>query len=256
MSAGIRGHLLDLGLTEYAEVERLQVRLHEARATNLIGDTLILTEHFAVYTLGRTSRPHHLGPGWDSHGINGIPVCVCDRGGSVTYHGPGQLVGYPILRLRSYCAGPKVYMSLLEETLVRVLAEFGLPAERRRSLPGVWIGDQKIAAMGVRIAQGVTRHGFALNVINDLTPFGAIIPCGLTGLGVTSISRETGDTPRLADVASAVALAFQQVFAISLQRESSHEFLVQVDGALSNCRFRGENSAESPEGRLVRERVH
>lgn len=251
MSAGSQGHLLDLGLTEYAETGDLQVHLHAARATNLIGDTLILTEHYPVYTLGRTARPQHLGECRDDQPIHGVPVWRCDRGGSVTYHGPGQLVGYPILRLARYCAGPKAYMTLLEETVIRALAGFGLSAERRRSLPGVWIADRKIAAMGVRISRGVTRHGFALNITNDLSPFGAIIPCGLLGLEVTSILRETRSRPRLEDVASAVVLAFQQVFGISLKTENPREFLTSVDNALNSGRTPRKAGAGSLERALV-----
>jgi lipoyl(octanoyl) transferase len=222
------GHLLDLGLTEFGKASELQERLHDVRTADLIGDTLILTEHAPVYTLGRTARPEHLGNHGNDRDIDGIPVCRCDRGGSVTYHGPGQLVGYPILRLISYCAGPKAYITLLEETLIRAIAAFGLSGDRRRGLPGVWIADRKIAALGVRISRGVTRHGFALNVMNDLTPFGAIIPCGLPRAGVTSVWHETKG-PRLEDVALAVVLAFQEVFGIPLQRANPSEFLAGLE---------------------------
>jgi lipoyl(octanoyl) transferase len=228
MRPGPPGHLLDLGLTEFAKASKLQERLHEVRTADLIGDTLILTEHAPVYTLGRTARPEHLGNHCNDRDIDGIPVCRCDRGGSVTYHGPGQLVGYPILRLRSYCAGPQAYMTFLEEILIRAIAAFGLSGERRRALPGVWIADRKIAALGVRISRGVTRHGFALNVMNDLTPFGAITPCGLPGTGVTSVWQETKG-PCLEEVAMAVVLAFQEVFGIPLQKANPHEFLAGLD---------------------------
>ena len=138
----------------------------------------------------------------------------------MTYHGPGQLVGYPILRLKDYCAGPKAYMALLEEVLIRGLAALGLPSGRRKGMPGVWVQDRKIAAMGVRVSQGVTRHGFALNVVNDLTPFSAVVPCGLAGCVVTSVVRETGGPVGLDEAMRAVAHAFQEVFELSLAEES------------------------------------
>ncbi|HZC68194.1 MAG TPA: lipoyl(octanoyl) transferase LipB, partial [Nitrospirales bacterium] len=146
------GHLFALGLTDYQEASHLQVALHRARVQDVIGDTLLLTEHLPVYTLGRTTRPEHVGEGWARGIINGIPVLSADRGGSVTYHGPGQLVGYPILRLRTYCAGPKAYVSCLEEVLIQALDALGVPAGRRAGMPGVWAGDRKIAAVGVRIS--------------------------------------------------------------------------------------------------------
>ncbi len=206
------GHVLDLGLTDYREACRLQMDFHQARAEDLIGDTLLVTEHFPVYTLGRTARAEHVGEGWTRGVINSIPVYASDRGGSVTYHGPGQLVGYPILKLRDHCAGPKAYVARLEETLIRALAGFGVLSGRRSGTPGVWVDDRKIAAVGVRIAQGVTRHGFALNVVNDLTPFSAIVPCGLAGCRVTSVANETDSAVGPDQARRAVVQAFQEVF--------------------------------------------
>ena len=213
----------------------------------MIGDVLILTEHLPVYTLGRTSRVEHVGEGWERGLINGIPVCPSDRGGSVTYHAPGQLIGYPILKLHTYCSGPKAYMALLEEVLIRALATFGLASVRRQGMPGVWVGtvgvsagpppagkaDRKIAALGVRISQGVTRHGFALNVVNDLTPFSAIVPCGLAGWGVTSVARETGTTVGLDQLSNAVTQAFQAVFGIALvEAESVQQLLSRAEAQI------------------------
>jgi lipoate-protein ligase B len=215
------GHLLELGLTDYEEAYALQMELHQARVEDAIGDTLVLTEHLPVYTLGRTARAQHVGEGWTSGMIGGVHVRLSDRGGSVTYHGPGQLVGYPILRLRDYCAGPKAFMAQLEEVLIRGLASIGLRSGRRTGMPGVWIRDRKIAALGVRISRGVTRHGFALNVVNDLTPFSAIVPCGLAGIEVTSVAREVMGAPvEPARMMQAVVDAFQDVFKLSLVKES------------------------------------
>ncbi len=210
------GHVLHLGLTDYQDACRLQVNVHQARAEDRIGDALLLTEHLPVYTLGRTARAAHVGAGRARGAINGIPVRASDRGGSITYHGPGQVVGYPILKLRDYCAGPKAYVACLEETVIRALAECGVPSGRRSGMPGVWVEDRKIAAVGVRISRGVTRHGFALNVMNDLSPFSAIVPCGLAGCGVTSVARETGATVGFAQALRAVVRAFQEVFGLAL----------------------------------------
>jgi lipoyl(octanoyl) transferase len=214
-----QGRLLNLGLTAYQDACEVQLRIHEARAAHRIEDVLILTEHLPVYTLGRTARPEHVGAGCERETINGIPVCVSDRGGSVTYHGPGQIVGYPILALRAYCAGPKAYIGLLEEVLIRSLAMLAIPSARRPGTPGVWVKDRKIAAVGVRISRGVTRHGFSLNVTNSLDAFSEIIPCGLVGCPVTSVALEaardvTPDTAR-----QAVVHEFQEVFDISLIEE-------------------------------------
>jgi len=222
------GHLFDLGLTDYQEASLLQVALHQVRVQDMIGDTLLLTEHLPVYTLGRTTHPEHVGEGWVRGMINGIPVLSADRGGSVTYHGPGQLVGYPILRLRTYCAGPKAYVNRLEEVLIRALDTLGVPAGRRAGVPGVWVEDRKIAAVGVRISQGVTRHGFALNVENDLSPFAAIVPCGLAGAGMTSVSLATGAVLELEAVGRAVVGAFQEVFGLALQKECVAEWLAST----------------------------
>jgi lipoate-protein ligase B len=210
------GQVLDLGLTDYREACRLQMDVHLARVENLIDDTLLVTEHFPVYTLGRTARAEHVGEGWTCGVINGIPVYASERGGSVTYHGPGQLVGYPILKLRDHCAGPKAYMARLEETLIRALAAVGVPSGRRSGMPGVWVDDRKIAAVGVRIAQGVTRHGFALNVVNDLTPFSAVVPCGLAGCRMTSVANETDSAVGPDQTRRAVVQAFQDVFGLAL----------------------------------------
>jgi lipoyl(octanoyl) transferase len=208
--------LLNLGLTTYADACDLQVLLHEARAANRIGDILILTEHLPVYTRGRTTRPEHLAGQWDQNTINGIPVCVTDRGGSVTYHGPGQLVGYPILELRRYCAGPKAYVGLLEEVLIRGLSQLAISATRRHGAPGVWVDERKIGAIGVRISKGVTRHGFALNVTNELHPFSAVMPCGLSGCVVTSVALESVGKVSLIAAMQAVTKEFQEVFELAL----------------------------------------
>jgi lipoate-protein ligase B len=231
------GHVLDLGLTDYQDACRLQLNAHQARVEDRIGDALLLTEHLPVYTLGRTARAEHVGERGADGAINGIPVHAADRGGSVTYHGPGQVVGYPILKLRDYCAGPRAYIARLEETVIQALAGLGVPSSRRSGMPGVWVANRKIAAVGVRISRGVTRHGFALNVVNDLSPFSAIVPCGLAGCGVTSVAQETGSTVGFDQALRAVGRAFQEVFGLALAEARVTEILAhsEVGAADAPC---------------------
>ena len=229
------GHMLDLGLTDYPDACHVQVKAHQARVENRIGDVLLLTEHRPVYTLGRTARAEHVGEGWARGVINGIPVHASDRGGSVTYHGPGQMVGYPILKLRDYCEGPKAYVARLEEAVIRALAGLGMPSGRRNGTPGVWVADRKIAAVGVRISRGVTRHGFALNVVNDLRPFSAIVPCGLASCGVTSVAQEAGFPVDFEQVRRAMARAFQEVFGLVFTDARAGEFWAYPDAGVRDA---------------------
>jgi lipoate-protein ligase B len=213
--------LLTFGRLDYEEAWALQHRLVQQRHSDERSDTLVLLEHGPVYTIGRSGRVEH----WRSERHNnessihesGIPVHHVERGGSVTYHGPGQIVGYPILRLSTYCAGPKSYMRMLEEVLIRTVADWNIPATRTQGLTGVWVmrdGPAKVAALGVRIARGITMHGFALNVAMDLTPFSRILPCGLAGCHITSMEQMLDSAPNLGTVRQRIALHFSQVFGI------------------------------------------
>lgn len=183
-----RARLVSFDRLDYEHAWQLQQRLVAQRQADAIPDTVMLLEHPGVFTIGRTGQAAHWGGDETCLRDTGVPVLHVERGGSITYHGPGQLVGYPILRLADYCPGPKAYMAMLEETLIRTLADSNVVAERRPGLIGVWVGDRKIAAMGVRIIRGVTMHGFALNVDIDLTPFSRIVPCGIAGCRVTSMA--------------------------------------------------------------------
>ena len=201
----------------YEEAWNLQRAYRAERAADRCHDLLLLVEHPPVYTVGRTTQDQH----WPGEARlaqeTGIPVIRTERGGSITYHGPGQLVGYPILRLTEYCPGPKAYVRQLEEVLIDTLAEWGITAHRRERLPGVWVGGDrpfKIASIGVRISQGVTTHGFALNVCPDLTPFSHIVPCGISDCRVTSIAALTDNTPEMRLVQQQVATHFAERFHI------------------------------------------
>jgi lipoyl(octanoyl) transferase len=207
-----------LGLIGYEAALELQRELVEQRKRGLIGDQLLLLEHPDVITLGvrtRDDRSHVLATP-ESLAAQGIQLFETGRGGDVTYHGPGQLVGYPIIDLGPDRRDVHKYVRDLEEILIRAVAEFGIRAGRMTGLTGIWVGDTgheaKLAAIGVRISRWVTSHGFALNINTDLSRFGLIVPCGISDKDVTSMERQLGRHVPMAEVASAVARAFQAVF--------------------------------------------
>jgi lipoate-protein ligase B len=175
-------------------------------------EVLALLQHPPVYTFGRRIRPEHLLVNAEDLRLRGARVIESDRGGDITFHGPGQIVGYPILNLRARGIGPVDYVRGLEETLILAVACSGLTAERMAGRPGVWINGSKVGAIGVHVSGGVTTHGFALNVDTDLSWFDAIVPCGLADAGVTSTQRLLGISPGLASVEAAIVDAFAAVF--------------------------------------------
>jgi len=202
----------------YAEAWALQKQIQEGRIAEKQGDTLLLLEHSPVYTLGRTTQPTHWDCGEEALRRTGASLQFVDRGGSITYHGPGQVVGYPILKLSHYCSGPKQYVRKLEEVLIHTLLRWRIEGYRIEKKPGVWVRwndvDAKIVAIGVRIDHGVTIHGFALNVDLDLSPFSHIMPCGLTQCHVTSMAevRQSAVSPSI--VAQQLAEEFARIFNI------------------------------------------
>jgi len=176
------------GEVPYVEALELQRRIHEERVRGERPDTLILLTHPPVVTLGRGAHEENLLLTPDEYAGRGVEVHETDRGGDVTYHGPGQLVGYPIVDLRSRGLGPREFLRLIERTLIELLATMGLDAGRVPGLTGVWVGGEKVAAIGIRISRGVSQHGFALNVTTDPREFELIVPCGIRDRGVTSLS--------------------------------------------------------------------
>ncbi len=224
------GEVLSLPLMDYEAARRLQWRLHEERVSDVRPDTLVLMEHEPVLTLGRTAKDAH----WN--GLDAVPggrdlrVIESERGGSVTYHGPGQVVGYPIVKLRHFCPGPKAYMRMLEEVIIRVLSDWGIEGRRVDKFVGVWVQDPvapdgplaKIAAMGVKIARGVTLHGFALNVTVDLTPFAGIVPCGIEDCRVTSMAEVLHRKVAPDEVRDRITRYFGDVFGLDW-KDSRHE---------------------------------
>jgi lipoyl(octanoyl) transferase len=203
-----------LGLVPYAEALAIQRALVEDRRAGRVGDLLLLLQHPPVLTVGVR------GDGGRSHILatdaaleqRGIEVCETGRGGDVTYHGPGQIVGYPILDLAPDRRDVHRYVRDLEEVLIRVAADYRLAAGRIAGLTGVWVGDEKLAAIGVRISRWVTSHGFALNVGTDLEDFKLIVPCGIADRGVTSLQQLLGRPVDIAAVEDRISARFSEVF--------------------------------------------
>ena len=226
-----KGWLLNLreGPTPYADAWALQKALIGARQREELADGLILLEHEPVFTIGRSARADHLLVPREFLTGKGFEVYDIERGGSVTYHGPGQLVGYPILDLRAYNEDVVKYVRSLEETILRTLQDFGLAAQRLRGFPGVWAGHEKVAAVGVAVKRKVTMHGFALNVGPDLAPFDYINPCGI-GRPVTSMARLLGRPLPVDEVRPAYARRFAEVFDLTLGAVAREDLLRAASG--------------------------
>jgi lipoyl(octanoyl) transferase len=246
--------VLQLGTLDYATGLRLQQRLVQLRKDGLIGDVLLLLEHTSVITLGRNANAANVIASHEQLTERGVEVFECDRGGDVTFHGPGQLVGYPIFDLRSMdltdgkrkTLGAVEYVRRLEEVLIRTCADFRISTERIAGLTGVWTasdhiaptasdtrfqtksGEAKIAAIGVHISRGVTSHGFALNVNVDLDYFNLIVPCGIASKPVTSMANELGQQLSLLEVAHSISRNFGVVF------ESQMLWLETLDALLGH----------------------
>ena len=233
--------VLQLGTIDYATGLSLQQRLVELRKDGRIGDVLLLLEHSAVITLGRNGKPTNILASAELLSERGVEVFDCDRGGDVTFHGPGQIVGYPIFDLRRFptpddkrkTLGAIEYVRRLEEVLIRTCADFAIPTKRICGLTGVWTDartetndEAKIAAIGVHISRGVTSHGFALNVSTDLDYFKLIIPCGITAKPVTSMARELKRHLSSQEVAHSLSRNFGLIF------ESQMLWLENLDALL------------------------
>ena len=209
----------ELGRMDYAGALDVQQQLVAERKQGLITDHLLLLEHAHVITMGRNGRPQNLLADELVLGRAGISFYPTDRGGDVTYHGPGQLVGYPILDLREWKRDVGAYVRAIEQVLIDTLAEFGIGAARIPGLTGVWVDSRKIAAIGVHISRWVTSHGFALNVSTDLSYFQYIVPCGLTK-PVTSM-EQLGVRATLEEVADRLAGCFGRVFDCEMMMEAA-----------------------------------
>jgi len=235
--------MVPCGRVPYEQAREAQARLAAARQADEVPDLLLLLEHPPVYTRGRRSEPGELPMGEDWYRAQGIEVSDTDRGGAVTYHGPGQLVGYPIVSLKPYGDDVHAYVRRLERVMIEALGRFGVEAQTIDHLTGVWTtgaapasgadpGDEarKIGSIGVHISRGVTTHGFAINVNNDLQPFEWIVPCGIEGCRVTSLGRELGGEQDLAQFGEEVAERFASVCERSLLPIEAAQLARHVDG--------------------------
>jgi lipoyl(octanoyl) transferase len=202
-----------LGRVPYGRALQLQEQIRNEILAGRRRELLVMLEHPAVITLGRHADPAHVLLPIHALRARGIEVCRTSRGGDVTFHGPGQLVGYPIFRLRG---GVRAHMQAMATSIVEWLASLGLPAEWRASNPGVWLGTEKICAFGVHVRHRIATHGFALNLATDLDGFSTIIPCGLSATGVTSLARQTGSAPPLEMAARSLIGLFERNFGVQL----------------------------------------
>jgi len=228
--------VLTLGNVEYGLAWRVQRRLAEWRVRGAVGDLLLLLEHPPTITLGRGARSRHLLATPETLAREGIAVLEVDRGGDVTYHGPGQLVGYPILDLRARGGDLHRYLRDVEEALILALAGLGVQAGRLPPHTGVWVDGAKVAAIGVKVSRWVSMHGFALNVNPPMAHFGLIVPCGIADLPVASLASILGAPPAMEAAAAAVKTAFGRVFGPSRPgapcADSLRALLAELDGPL------------------------
>jgi len=207
----------DLGLVDYNKGLLLQEKLLNSRKAGAISDVLLLLQHPSVFTIGRSGIAENVIASEETLVKEGISVFHTSRGGDVTYHGPGQLVGYPILNLRENSLSVHRYVWDLEEIVIRTLADFGISGQRVSERRGVWVGEEKVCALGLRVSREVSMHGFALNVNTDLKYFTYIIPCGITGVSITSVSKLLGHEVAIREIQESLLRHFSQVFRFTLK---------------------------------------
>ncbi len=202
----------DLGVIDYQEAWDLQKETLNLRVEQKVNDTLFLLEHPHTYTLGKVADKKNLIGSEDFLSENKISVFDIDRGGDITYHGPGQIVGYPIIDLKNWKQDTHKYLRALEEVIIKTCADYGLEGIRDSRYTGVWVGDKKIAAIGIKVSRWVTMHGFAFNVNTDLGFFSGIIPCGITDKGVTSLKNELRKTMHVSEVKEKLKNNLKEIF--------------------------------------------
>ena len=202
----------DLGLIDYKEAWDIQKSIHQLRVENKIDDVLFLLEHPHTYTLGKSADKENLTGDNRYLTENKISVYDIDRGGDITYHGPGQIVGYPIINLTNWKQDTHKYLRAIEEVIIQSCSEYGLNGGRVEKYTGVWINDRKICAIGIKVSRWITMHGFAFNINTDLELFNGIIPCGITGKDVTSLNRELKTEIPLNDVKEKIIHHFSNIF--------------------------------------------
>jgi len=217
----------DLGIIDYKEAWDLQLSLFNQRNSHEIEDTLLLLEHPNTYTLGKVADKNNLIGSDDFLKKNKFSIYDIDRGGDITYHGPGQIVGYPIIDLKNWKQDTHLYLRNLEETIIETSEEFGLTTSRKDGLTGVWIEDRKICAMGIKISRWITMHGFAFNVNTNLSLFDGIIPCGIVDKEVTSLEKELRREIDLQHVKEIIVDKFTTLFDYSDYNTKRKEILIQ-----------------------------
>jgi len=205
----------DLGFIDYKEAWDLQKEIFIKRTHDEIGDTFFMLEHPHTYTLGKVAEKENLLSGEEQLKKRGISVYEIDRGGDITYHGPGQIVGYPIIKLSDWKEDTHAYLRGLEEIIMNVCFDYGLKAERNPKYTGVWIDNRKIAAIGIKVSRWVTMHGFAFNINTDLNLFNGIIPCGIRDKEVTSLEKELGKKISIDEVKMKLLKEFEKFFGYS-----------------------------------------
>jgi lipoyl(octanoyl) transferase len=218
----------DLGFIDYKESWELQQEIHSKRVSGEVEDFLFLLEHPNTYTLGKTAHKENL-TGSESYLIeNNISVYDIDRGGDITYHGPGQIVGYPIINLNNWNKDTHKYLRALEEVIINTCSEYNLRCERNPKHTGVWSSDKKIAAIGIKVSRWITMHGFAFNVNTDLNLFNGIIPCGIQDKSVTSLKQELGFQIDIGEVKEKILNNFVKVFGYDEIRVNQREAVLQT----------------------------
>ena len=224
-----RCQLLRLGLVEYGKAWKLQKRFFNARQSNQIEDILITLQHPQTYTLGRRNKKlnHFLADEGQLKNM-GYSIYRVDRGGATTYHGPGQIVCYPIIGMKSYTKKYYVYLQMLEDVMIRTLQDYKIKPERVEGYTGVWVGGEKIGFIGVRIGGGVAMHGFSLNINNDLSPFNMIVPCGIQNAMITSISKLLKSDIDIKEAADCIIRNFAGVFRIEMRAINMEDILEET----------------------------
>jgi lipoyl(octanoyl) transferase len=218
----------DLGLIDYKQAWDMQKEIFDLRLCNEINDSLFLLEHPHTYTLGKVAEKENLISSESRLKELGISVYEIDRGGDITYHGPGQIVGYPIIKLSDWKEDTHQYLRGLEEVIILTCREYGIETERNPKYTGVWIGERKIAAIGIKVSRWITMHGFAFNINTDLSYFGGIIPCGIKDKDVTSLQHELGKEINIAEVKEKLIKNFKKVFDYTDFVEKSKEQFLQI----------------------------
>ncbi|OHB87367.1 MAG: lipoyl(octanoyl) transferase [Planctomycetes bacterium RIFCSPHIGHO2_02_FULL_38_41] len=231
----LKSLLLQLDMVEYGRAWELQKTIFESRINNNIEDCLILLQHPPTFTYGRRYKESNLTSNKLYYENKSFAVYKTDRGGLATYHGPGQIIGYPILKMSTYTKDYYQYLRMLEEVMIRTLSDYSIWAIRRNGYTGVWVNKSKIGFIGVRIAMGYTMHGFSLNVNNDLNPFNHIIPCGIQGVRITSISELLNADVDIKEVFDSLVYHYSDIFRVQVTSIKLNTIVQKAYSVMAEC---------------------